>query len=157
MKSLFRWMDHPPCRAAVGRGTVRRMVEGPVGLGGTLGDRACSRRAVIAAPAPPSSAFTTASANATSPSLRAREDIIPTPFPTASISWHIPPWLFDNRIECLPSGPKGSVLLRGVSRLRFFHLFRNVVRKLSQEPVLKAKIAQIPFPIASGLFQNITL
>ena len=59
----------PPCRAAVGRGTVRRMVEGAVGRGAGLGDHADPRKAVVAAPAPPSSVPA-----ATSPPLRDGEE-----------------------------------------------------------------------------------
>ncbi len=58
----------------MGRGTIRRMVEGPVGLETGFVDQAPPDRLVIAAPGPPSSAFAKASADATSPSLRDRED-----------------------------------------------------------------------------------
>ncbi len=44
----------PPCRAAVGRGTIRRMVEGLVGLGARFPVFGDYRRAVLAAAAPPS-------------------------------------------------------------------------------------------------------
>jgi hypothetical protein len=67
--AFCRSTDFPPCRAAVGRGTVRRMVEGAVGLGAVPGDRGDSRRVVFAAPAPPS-----AVPAATSPLLRNGED-----------------------------------------------------------------------------------
>jgi len=52
------------------------MVEGLVGLETGFVDQVSPERRVRAAPTPPSSAFAKASANATSPSLRDREEMI---------------------------------------------------------------------------------
>jgi hypothetical protein len=59
----------PSCRVAVGRGTVRRIVEGVVGLGTGSGCRGDTPRAVFGESTPPS-----AVPAATSRSLRNREE-----------------------------------------------------------------------------------
>ena len=133
-------IDFPPCRAAVGRGTVRRMVEGLVGLGVGFGcwanleglflPRAPLRQSIRL---PPPNCFATG---------RIVES--PTVFPTLAALCHIHQWRFDNRIPIHSLGSSGKGGRAAGRCLIAGYWFSLSDPKLNKRLLRAGKAAQIP-------------